>query len=230
MHQIKDTQGELNQCKLRLLDYEELMRVRENQLKQLNSEREYLVSELKKLDLAHKDLTRRFDDQTRLLTNVASHKKNPAANMQKAPEEALTRTTEEAARAERISKQMNRSAFMGLGENPPQLFSESDSNQGKRVVITDDLNPAHGGGVFNDKNQSYLNDESVPSSIYVLIDTYRTKAKSVRPGDQLALLIDDFFGEAHAIMKDANLREIARIRNENTVEVMKLKKVIEAHR
>ena len=62
MHQIKDTQGELNQCKLRLLDYEELMRVRENQLKQLNSEREYLVSELKKLDLAHKDLTRRFDD------------------------------------------------------------------------------------------------------------------------------------------------------------------------
>jgi len=41
-------------------------------------------------------------------------------------------------------------------------------------------------------------------------------------------LIDDFFGEAHAIMKDANLREIARIRNENAVEIMKLKKVIES--
>jgi hypothetical protein len=79
-----------------------------------------------------------------------------------------------------------------------------------------------------DRNQSYLSDESVPSSIYTLIDTYRIKARTTHPGDQLALLIDDFFGEAHAIMKDANLREIARIRNENAVEIMKLKKVIES--
>lgn len=62
--------------------------------------------------------------------------------------------------------------------------------------------------------------------MYVLIDTYRQKARITKPGDQLALLIDDFFAEAHAIMKDAHLREIARIRNENTVEIMKLKKVI----
>ena len=66
--------------------------------------------------------------------------------------------------------------------------------------------------------------------MYVLIDTYRLKAKSARPGDQLALLIDDFFAEAHAVLKDSHLREIARIRNENTVEIMKLKKVIEKQR
>jgi hypothetical protein len=47
----------------------------------------------------------------------------------------------------------------------------------------DDLNPGHGGGIFMDRNQSYLNDESVPSSIYTLIETYRQKAKIARPGD-----------------------------------------------
>ena len=39
-------------------------------------------------------------------------------------------------------------------------------------------------------------------------------------------MIDDFFGEAHAILKDTHLREIARIKNENSVEVTKLKNVI----
>jgi hypothetical protein len=41
------------------------------------------------------------------------------------------------------------------------------------------------------------------------------------------LIIDDFFGEAHAILKDSHLKEIARIRNENNVEIMKLKKNLE---
>jgi len=86
------------------------------------------------------------------------------------------------------------------------------------------------GGVFNssafhDKDQSYLTDDSVPSGIYSLIDVYRTKSRKMR-GDQLALLIDDFFGEAHAILKDAHLRELARMKNENAVEVTKLKNVI----
>jgi hypothetical protein len=41
------------------------------------------------------------------------------------------------------------------------------------------------------------------------------------------MLIDDFFGEANAILKDSQLREIARIRNENNVEVTKLKRIID---
>lgn len=40
----------------------------------------------------------------------------------------------------------------------------------------------------------------------------------------MAMLIDDFFGEAHGIMKDSHLKEIARIRNESSVEIAKLKK------
>ena len=49
----------------------------------------------------------------------------------------------------------------------------------------------------------------------------------MKPGNDLAMLIDDFFGEANAILKDSQLREIARIRNENNVEVTKLKRIID---
>ena len=87
-----------------MLDQEELMRVRENQTKQLVSERDFLISELKKLDSAYKDLTREFEDQTRLLTSVSAHKKNPAANIINAPDDALQKTQTDAARADRITR------------------------------------------------------------------------------------------------------------------------------
>jgi hypothetical protein len=66
----------------------------------------------------------------------------------------------------------------------------------------------------------------IPPTIYGLIEEYRSKARNSKPGNDLALLIDDFFGEANAILKDSQLREIARIRNENNVEVTKLKKAL----
>ena len=47
-------------------------------------------------------------------------------------------------------------------------------------------------------------------------------------GKSTVMLIDDFFGEAHAILKDAHMREIARIRNEHSVEIIKLRKSLES--
>jgi hypothetical protein len=44
----------------------------------------------------------------------------------------------------------------------------------------------------------------------------------------MTLLIDDFFSEVHNIMKDSHMREIARIRNEHSVEIMKLRKSLES--
>ena len=74
----------------------------------------------------------------------------------------------------------------------------------------------------------YISDESVPAQIFPLVEQYRAKVLEVSNGkEQCALLIDDFFGEAHAVLKDTHLKEIARIRNENNVEIMKLKKSLE---
>lgn len=95
---------------------------------------------------------------------------------------------------------------MGLGDNPPKLHSESEHS-----LLTTNWS------TFSDKNSEYLNDSSIPPQIYTLIEKYRERARTVRPGNELALLIDDFFGEANAVLKDSQLREIARIRNENNV-------------
>jgi len=65
------------------------------------------------------------------------------------------------------------------------------------------------------KTQVYISDESVPAQIYPLIEDYRAKVLELANGrEHAALIIDDFFGEAHAILKDTHLKEIARIRNE----------------
>jgi len=78
------------------------------------------------------------------------------------------------------------------------------------------------------KDQVYINDESVPAQIYPLIESYRSKVTNgARSYQQNSMIIDDFFGDAHAILKDSHLKEIARIRNENNVEIMKLKKSLE---
>jgi len=62
-----------------------------------------------------------------------------------------------------------------------------------------------------------------------LIESYRQKVIDTTNGrEQSALIIDDFFGDVHSILKDTHLKEIARIRNENNVEIMKLKKSLEA--
>lgn len=118
---------------------------------------------------------------------------------------------------ERIAKQVSRSKFMGLGENPPILSSESTHSLLETNWST-----------FETKNSDYIKDEQIPPQIYTMIEDYRVKARSARPGNEMALLIDEFFGEANAVLKDAQLREIARIRNENNVRVTKLKREIES--
>lgn len=87
---------------------------------------------------------------------------------------------------------MKRSKFMGLGENPPQLASESTH----QLLVTNL-------STFDNRNSDYIKDESIPPQIFTLIEAYRAKARSVKPGNDLALLIDDFFGEANAILKDS---------------------------
>ena len=76
-----------------------------------------------------------------MLHSVVSHSKTPAVDRSQnnilsqsllqgedgqqtiSPED---NAREESMRADRIARQMNRSSFMGLGENPPKLMSEQD--------------------------------------------------------------------------------------------------------
>ena len=76
-------------------------------------------------------------------------------------------------------------------------------------------------------DDTYLFDESIPAEIFPCITKYREKiSKSKNPQTHM-LALDDFFAEVHKIMKDVQLREIAKIRNEHSVEIMKLRKNLE---
>ena len=77
---------------------------------------------------------------------------------------------------------MSRSQFMALGDNPPKMASESSHSIFKSNWQT-----------FSEKNHNYIQDESIPPSVFNLIEEYRDRAKSMKPGKDLALLIDDFF-------------------------------------
>jgi hypothetical protein len=52
--------------------------------------------------------------------------------------------------------------------------------------------------------------------------------KMTKGSQSSALLFDDFFGEMHGLLKEQHMREIARIRNEHSVEIIKLRKNLDS--
>ena len=134
------------------------------------------------------------DGQIRLIQNVTGHSKNKAAilndeNQARAEgfSSALDKTRDDAARNERLAKQLTRGKFLHLSENPPPPL---DSQPTHPLLKTN-------WEQFSDKNRGLLTDDSIPPQVYTLIQQFREKARTQRPGNDLALLIDDFFGEAH---------------------------------
>jgi len=152
-------------------------------------------------------------------------------------EKMMEIASEEAQKNERIAGGTQRTTFMNLGERQVNLTSDSKSQLLQRQKPSSQRSTASGsqGGRpeayqtdAQRKTQVYINDESVPAQIYPLIEDYRAKILELSNGrEHAALIIDDFFGEAHSILKDTHLKEIARIRNEQNVEIMKLKKSLE---
>lgn len=77
-------------------------------------------------------------------------------------------------------------------------------------------------------DDAYLKDDSLPPEIFNIIQTYRELLLKLTKGSNTACMaLDDFFGEVHALLKDSHMREIARIRNEHSVEIIKLRKVVD---
>jgi hypothetical protein len=126
---------------------------------------------------------------------------------------ALEKTADDAERNERLAKQLTKGQFMPLTDNPPPPLAQ----QKQHPLLQTNWS------TFADKNRGLLTDDSIPPQIYNLVQQYREKARTQRPGNDLALLIDDFFAESHQILKDLQLREVARVRNEGNVEIQKLK-------
>ena len=188
--------------------------------KKFEQERAQIIAEMEKDEVELGELRAMYEGQLRLIRSVTGHAKNQGAILNDTQgsqsQSVLESASHESLRNERIAKQVNRSRFMGLGTNPPKLTSESTHSLLNTYWST-----------FETKNSDYMKDEQIPPQIYTLIEEYRKKARTAKPGNDLAMMIDEFFGEVNEILKDSQLREIARIRNENNVTVTKLKRVIE---
>ena len=120
------------------------------QKEKLQLERDYLVTEYKNLDRRLQELLAKYNDQARLLASVVSHVKSPGTTLNQldasVSADGATLSNEEKAKEEsirnnRIARQMNRSSFMHLGENPPKLMSEQDPTQQARSLA----GPGQGG-------------------------------------------------------------------------------------
>ena len=189
---------------------------------------EFLAKDLKQMENEFAVQKRKIEEQQRLIDSLCVTAKVPNQNLMQVSggnrDVMMQKASEEAQKNERIAMGTNRSTFLHLGENKTKLVSESESSllQRKRLA---------GAAVVQDtkrKDQIYVSDETIPAQVFPLIEEYRAKILDLSAGkQQCVLVIDDFFGEAHAILKDTHLKEIARIRNENNVEVMKLKKSLE---
>ena len=172
------------------MDTEEEMRKLSLIKEKFATEREHTLAEMKRMEVEIAQLRATNQGQLRLIQNVTGHQKTKAAIGGDAQSRASTATSqlcEESERNERLAEQLTRSKFMQMSDNPPpRLESEKEHPLLK-------LNWP----VFVDKNRNYMTDDSVPPQIYSLIESYRDKARGQKPGNDLAMLIDDFFGEAH---------------------------------
>ena len=139
MGEINEREAELNAARDKLLEQDEEMREVSVAREKISLERDYLLNELRVMTQRMNDLQVKYNDQARLLLSVTAHVKNPATqtsmmggptqdeNGQMLSPEEVAR--DESMRADRIARQVNRSSFMPLGENPPKLFSEVDPTQ-----------------------------------------------------------------------------------------------------
>lgn len=88
---------------------------------------------------------------------------------------ALSKAKDDIEKAERITKTLNKSSFMNLGEKVPNLVSEPQIQGSKS-----------GGGqqeLFRDRNdEAYLNDETIPADVFSLTQKYRERIVNSKGG------------------------------------------------
>ena len=236
MNEINQREEELGRVRSNLVDAQEENKQLTVSREKIRQQNEFLSKELKTMESEFEKQQRKVEEQQRLIDSLCVTQK--VQNESLGPKDGghgafMNKAADEAQRNERIAMGTNRSTFLHLGENKTQLVSESQSSLLRRQKLAGPGKPgvSKSSGYMTDaqrKDQVYINDESVPAQIFPLIEEYREKVLQSSNGRmQVALIIDDFFGEAHAILKDTHLKEIARIRNENNVEIMKLKKSLE---
>jgi hypothetical protein len=229
MTEINQREEELGRIRAQLMNNQDEMKLLTVTREQFRQQKEQLADQLKQRDSEIDKLKRRLMDMNKLVDSMTVAQRHIAqngdGNTPANQAEALDKARDDIERADRIAKSTNKSSFMALGEKQPKLISEE--------VQAKNYGAAPAGKNTEDGNKqgmddAYLRDDSLPPEIFTIIQNYRDKIMKMTKGSQsAALLFDDFFGEMHAILKEQRMREIARIRNEHSVEIIKLRKTLD---
>jgi len=192
----------------------------------MRQQNDFIAKELKTMEYEFGLQKKKIEEQERLIDSLCVTQKVANPSFKKSGpgghDAMMQSANEESQKNERIAQGTNRSTFLHLGEKKVKMVQENDHPLLSRQKLP------HMQSDAQRKDQGYIADESVPAQIFPLIENYRERIMEISNGrEQSALIIDDFFGDAHTILKDTHLKEIARIRNENNVEIMKLKKNLE---
>eukprot|EP00347_Sterkiella_histriomuscorum_P013860 403363090 len=228
MSEINQREEELGRMRAQLLNNQDEMKLLTVSREQLRQQKDALTEQMRTKDMESDKLRRKCEEMSRLVENMTVAQKNMSDFIGGEDHaEMMERARDDIERADRIARTTNKSSFMGLGDKQPRLVSEEHLlNSGSRS------NATHSGGrnvadpyraMIDD---SYLNDDSIPAEIFQMIQLYRDRLSKSR-GHTQTLVIDDFFADVHRVLKDVQMREIARIRNEHSVEIMKLRKNLE---
>lgn len=232
MQEINQREEELGRIRAQLMNNQDEMKLLTVTREQFRQQKEALVISLKERDSEVERLNKKLREMTKLVDSMCVAQKslnhNDSAPIDQAV--ALDKARDDIERADRIAKSTNKSSFMALGEKQPKLLSEEV--QAKNYGTTPGNNPVKNENLEQRQaglDDAYLRDDSLPTEIFSVIQNYRDRILKQTKGSQsAAMLFDDFFGEIHALLKDQHMREIARIRNENSVEVIKLRKNLES--
>ncbi|TNV79973.1 hypothetical protein FGO68_gene1178 [Halteria grandinella] len=231
MTEINQREEELGRIRAQLMNNQDEMKLLTVTREQFRQQKEALAEKLKDRDGEIDKLNRRLIEMNRLVDSMCVAQRSVANNGDGTPAEqaaALDKARDDIERADRIAKSTTKSSFMALGDKQPKLLSEDVQAKqygtgGPKTLSNIDGGSSKGG------DDAYLRDESLPPEIFNIIQAYREKIMKLTKGSQSAALVfDDFFGEMHSILKDSHMREIARIRNEHSVEIIKLRKNLDS--
>ena len=227
MQEINQREEELGRIRAQLMSNQDEMKLLTVTREQFRQQKEALAEQLRERDEECDKLKRRMVDMSRLVDSMCVAQRSVANNAEAPADQAaaLDKARDDIERADRIARSTNKSSFMALGDKQPKLISEEVQAKnygtgGPKTMVSEDKHNA---------DDAYLNDDSLPPEIFNVIQGYRDKIMKITKGStSAALLFDDFFGEMHTLLKDQHMREIARIRNENSVEIIKLRKTLDA--
>lgn len=127
MEDLSNKDKQLQNARIKVMDQEEEMKKLSLLKEKLTRERTHILGEMRKMEHDIAEMRATNEGQQRLLKSSSGHAKNQAALLNEAQGAGSVKEAcnADVARNERIARQMNKSAFMGLGENPPKLASES---------------------------------------------------------------------------------------------------------